>query len=432
MTYSPLVRKLTPVKWNIEKLGDLSSFISRGKQPKYVVKSSIFVLNQKAIRWGEIQKENLKYNNEGKKISDQFYIKKNDVVINSTGTGTVGRAYYFKDTPSFKMFADSHVTIIRTDESLLNSHFLYYQFSDKRFQNYIENTLLAGSTGQVELNKSKVMEMGILLPEIQTQKKIVEKLKYLDTKIELNNQMIATLEEMASTLFKRWFIDFEFPDENGDPYKFSGGEMIQSEFGEIPKMWQVKKIHEMFIQRKDTFNPNKTPEIQVSHFSMPSFDSLNYAAVENVDSIKSNKTVLSEFSILFSKMNPEIQRVWLPNLHKELLNVCSPEFVVLEAKTPELQSFLYFLCKSKPFQNYLINNATGSTGSRQRVKPSIAISYEIAINEQIIDRFSQYCVNITSLIKNKREEIENLKELRDILLPKLLSGEIELPTDEED
>lgn len=68
--------------------------------------------------------------------------------------------------------------------------------------------------------------------------------KFLDNKIEINNKIIANLEELSQTLFKRWFVDFEFPDEDGNPYKSSGGEMIDSELGEIPKNWKVNKLKE--------------------------------------------------------------------------------------------------------------------------------------------------------------------------------------------
>ena len=82
----------------------------------------------------------------------------------------------------------------------------------------------------------------ISLPPLKEQQKIAEILSSLDEKIELNIKMNKTLEEIAKTIFKRWFIDFEFPNEEGKPYKSSGGEFINSELGEIPKGWRVEKL----------------------------------------------------------------------------------------------------------------------------------------------------------------------------------------------
>ncbi len=431
MRYNPLISKNTPNNWQVMRLEEVSNFVSRGKQPKYVELSNIYTLNQKAIRWGSIQHENLRYHNPDFPVDEKYFIKKNDIVLNSTGVGTVGRVFHFAHTPKVRMFADSHVTIIRSEEEVLRSKFLYYQLSDVRFQSYILNTLLAGSTGQVELNKSKIMGMEILIPTIEEQDKIVDKLRYLDSKIELNNQIISNLEELASTLFKRWFVDFEFPDENENPYKSSGGKMVDSELGEIPERWEIIKLSDLVVQIKETFNPNKTEVEKVNHFSIPNFDSKKFPVIEDVNTIKSNKTKITDFTVLFSKMNPNFERVWLTELNKSYLNVCSPEFIALDCTNINLQTYTYFLCKSTAFNRFLVNNATGSTGSRQRIKPSIAMGFKFAGSVDLINKYGEICSGISEQITNLRNQIENLKENRDSLLPKLLSGEIELPEDGE-
>src|SRR5690606_33639203 len=193
-----------PDGWRIEKLSTLTNYISRGKQPKYVEKSDIKVLNQKAIRWHSIEQEHLKYHDPNAKVDQRHFIQKDDVVLNSTGTGTLGRVYHFKESPN-QMFADSHVTIIRTDKEKLNPRFFMYQISDKSYQDFILSSYISGSTGQVEFNKSKVQELLIQLPPIEEQNAIVSVLSSLDDKIELNNRINKTLEEMAQAIFKSWF-----------------------------------------------------------------------------------------------------------------------------------------------------------------------------------------------------------------------------------
>ncbi len=232
-------------------------------------------------------------------------------------------------------------------------------------------------------------------------------------------------------MFKRWFVEFEFPDENGNPYKSSGGKMVYSELGEIPEEWEIIKLSDLVVQIKETFNPNKTEVEKVNHFSIPNFDSKKFPVIEDVNTIKSNKTKITDFTVLFSKMNPNFERVWLTELNKSYLNVCSPEFIALDCKNINLQTYTYFLCKSTAFNRFLVNNATGSTGSRQRIKPSIAMGFKFVGAVDLINKYGEICSGISEQIMNLRNQIENLKEMRDALLPKLLSGEIELPEDEE-
>ena len=101
----------------------------------------------------------------------------------------------------------------------------------------------SGTFPQITFDAIKNIELN--LPSLEEQKRIADILTALDDKIELNNQMNQTLEEIASLLYKRWFVDFEFPDDKGNPYKSSGGEMVDSELGMIPKGWEVKELGEV-------------------------------------------------------------------------------------------------------------------------------------------------------------------------------------------
>ncbi|PTG67743.1 restriction endonuclease subunit S, partial [Staphylococcus chromogenes] len=96
------------------------------------------------------------------------------------------------------------------------------------------------------LRTETLYKISVDIPNIKTQKNVVKVLSNIDWKIELNQKIIANLEEISQTLFKRWFVDFEFPDKNGNPYKSSGGEMIDSELGEIPLSWEIQKLNDIF------------------------------------------------------------------------------------------------------------------------------------------------------------------------------------------
>ncbi|EOY2582688.1 restriction endonuclease subunit S [Enterococcus faecium] len=327
-------------------------------------------------------------------------------------------------------FGSTEYFVLRADENYILPKYLYYiSISDKLRNVAIKS--MTGTSGRQRAQKESILDFEIELPSISIQKKVLSILDSIDSKIELNNQIISNLEELASTLFKRWFVEFEFPDENGNPYKSSGGKMVYSELGEIPEEWEIIKLSDLVVQIKETFNPNKTEVEKVNHFSIPNFDSKKFPVIEDVNTIKSNKTKITDFTVLFSKMNPNFERVWLTELNKSYLNVCSPEFIALDCKNINLQTYTYFLCKSTAFNRFLVNNATGSTGSRQRIKPSIAMGFKFVGAVDLINKYGEICSGISEQIMNLRNQIENLKEMRDALLPKLLSGEIELPEDEE-
>lgn len=429
MSYNPLETSSTPSSWNKVLLHEVCTFISRGKQPKYVENSAIYALNQKSIRWGEIQTENLKFQNPNINISEEFFIQKKDIVLNSTGTGTVGRAFYFDKQPTLKMFADSHVTVIRTDEQILRSAFLYYQFSDQRFQNYINEGLLAGSTGQVELNKSKIRGMEILLPNIIIQDKIVAILLPLDKKIMINNQIIKTLKEIAATLFNHWFVDFEFPDENGNPYKSSGGKMVESELGDIPNQWNVGVISDLgqvvgggtpSKKKEEYYKDGKIPWITPKDLSNQKkiFVLNGNTDITELGLSKSSAKLMPEGTILFSSRAP-IGYIAIAN--NELATNQGFRSIIPNGNI--LTEFLYLFLKKNVKK--IESMASGSTF--KEVSGTVMKNINLIIpNEKVLIRFKEIVNPLFRKIEQLENETDILEETRDTLLPKLLSGEIEL------
>lgn len=404
-----------PSEWTIQNLNELTTYISRGKQPKYVDYSEIRALNQKAIRWGFIDNSVLKYHNPEVKVDEKHFIKKGDVVINSTGTGTVGRTYYFGYSPE-QIFADSHVTLVRTNSEVLNPQFLMYQLSTKAYQHFIEGSFLAGSTGQVEFNKSKVQQLPILLPTISEQNSIVNILSSLDEKIELNNQMNETLEEMAQALFKRWFVDFEFPNEEGQPYKSSGGEMVESELGMIPDKWKIITLKDVasltmgVSPSSDSYNNseeglpliNGAADFKGKNISPGKYTSSPKKICELGDMIFGVRATIG--NTVFADKQYAIGRGVaalrpIKNVDKEVI------FYQLE----------YAMEK-------LVNSASGSVFSN--LKKGDIESVKFAYYQPIVQQFHNIVNPIVEKIIFNDKETLNLTLIRDALLPKLMSGEI--------
>ena len=161
---------------------------------------------------------------------------KNDVLISNI------RPYFKKIWFAiFEGGASNDILVIRGNNKV-NLKYLYYLLSTDDFFDY--NVKGSKGTKMPRGDKEHIMNYEFKLPSLKEQKRIADILTALDDKIELNNQMNQTLEEIASLLYKRWFVDFEFPDDKGNPYKSNGGEMLESELGMIPKGWEVKELGE--------------------------------------------------------------------------------------------------------------------------------------------------------------------------------------------
>ncbi|AKS70344.1 restriction endonuclease subunit S [Staphylococcus schleiferi] len=394
------------MEYNVQ-LNKLSTYIYRGKQPKYATEG-IPVINQKAIQWDTFDKSVLKYHDENKKVDKRHFIKKNDVLINSTGTGTVGRVYHINYEPDL-MFADSHITIVRTNEELLMSRFLYYQMRTTQFQAMILNEFLAGSTGQVEFNKSMIEKLPINVPSISYQYKVVNILSKLDKKIETNKKIIANLEELSQTLFKRWFVDFEFPDENGNPYKSSGGEMVDSELGEIPRSWKVDELGN-YIKIKS----GKRPKNKVDKKD-----------IENVVPIIGASKIMGYTNdYLYNEKIIIIGRVGTHGVIQRFSTRTWPSdntFVI----TSDFESIIYQVLKSIDYIS-LNRGSTQPLLSQKDIKNTKVV---MPTNATLLSKYQKENNHILKMIDQKNIENQKLAQLRDTLLPKLMSGEIEIPDD---
>ncbi|WP_369049594.1 restriction endonuclease subunit S [Staphylococcus epidermidis] len=362
-----------------------------------------------------------------------FLLKKDDILISLTGSGVnqMSSAVGKVGKIEFDYTALQNQRVGKFELKYKNSadlDFLFYYFLQPKITNYLVRNS-TGSANQANISSKLIETVKIPNFSLKKQKSISKILNQISRKIEINKKIIANLEELSQTLFKRWFVDFEFPDENGNPYKSSGGEMVDSELGKIPKGWECVYLKDIVHHKKDTFNPKKSNESEVKHFSLPAFDSGQYPTIDNVTDIKSNKWIIDENCILFSKMNPTTRRIWVTSYNENFLNVASSEFVVLKSDNSYRNAFIYNICISDKFNEYLVSNTTGSTNSRQRVKPDIAVQYRFAYNEEVSYLLSEKIEPYIEKIKIIREQNQNLTQIRDTLLPKLMSGEIEIPDD---
>jgi type I restriction enzyme S subunit len=302
-------------------------------------------------------------------------------------------------------------------ESTVKIHpeFIGYFLRSNSFRNEVSQH--ATMTTRASLNNTSISSLSVTLPLLAEQVEISKILKPLDDKIELNLQMNKTLEEMAMALYKHWFVDFG---------PFQNEEFIDSELGEIPKGWEVLPIDSIVKIFKKSFKPQDNPEVDFLHYSIPAFDKGKMPVEEKGLEMKSNKTLLNSDRILVSKLNPRFPRIWTVFYRKsEEIAVTSPEFINYEVRKSDDWSFANFLFRESGFYSKFHENATGSTGSRQRVQPSLTLQFLCPIPPADIRReFNQLVNPMLKQIDENLVENQTLTQIRDTLLPKLISGEV--------
>jgi len=317
------------------------------------------------------------------------------------------------------------ICAIRAMSGIDDTFFVYYTIVSEL------DRLLSLCAGSVFPNISvdDLESFEISWPDKDDRTNVVAILRTLDDRILLNSQININLEEIGKMLFKRWFVDFEFPNEEGKPHKSSGGVLVDSELGRIPRGWHIKELGELTDIVVETVMPQESLEASFLHYSIPAYDESERPVLNSGQEIKSMKFLIDNESVLVSKLNPEKMRIWLPFVKENNKAICSTEFIVYKAKKGLSRVFIYFVVKTNKFSDFFSSLVTGSTGSRQRVPPKDTLSFKIAFPKEELLVW-QFCKTIDPLIKMRGlnlDQIGVLSQIRDLLLPKLMSGKIRVP-----
>lgn len=304
----------------------------------------------------------------------------------------------------------------------------------------------------------------IPLPSIDTQRAIAHILGSLDNKIELNRRMNKMLEAMARAIFKSWFVDFDPVIDNalkaGNPIPeaFAGralqrkGKMAKaraegkesslpdeisslfpdsfqdSELGYIPRGWEIKPLDNIALLKTQIIQPKNFKDKMWEYYSIPAFDEGRQPVCEVGQDIKSGKYAVPEDCILASKLNPQFPRVWLPDVQDADSAICSTEFMPFVPSIKFWRPFLYEMLQSHSVQSTISSRVTGSTGSRQRVKPKeIAVMPCLVPQNEVVNTFCEQVGPLHDIQLSNIRQSTSLASLRDTLLPKLISGELRIP-----
>ena len=412
------MRSKLPEGWKEVMLGDIVEY--RGEQ--------IDIVNVNLENY--VSTENMLPNYKGKekssglpKIKTTNHYKQNDILISNIRP-------YFKKIWKADGFggASSDILVLKSKEIDNDNLFIFYNLANDDFFNYIMSGVKG--TKMPRGDKGHILKFKVNLPPLPEQKAIAATLSALDDKIELNNKINENLEAQAQVLFKHWFVDFEFPDENGIPYKSSGGTMVESELGRIPEGWEVKKLgEELQVQL------GGTPARKNDDFWGGNINWINSGELNSYRIIKETERITDEglesSSTKLWRKNTTVIAITGATLGKTsllLIDTCANQSVVgiLESDSiPHTYIYPYILSKVPK----LIGHKTG--GAQQHInKGNVEGLSLIHPPEEILKQYDGMVGRMFNLIENLETQNQTLSQLRDTLLPKLMSGQIRIPLED--
>ncbi|MFN8187797.1 MAG: restriction endonuclease subunit S [Gaiellales bacterium] len=292
-----------------------------------------------------------------------------------------------------KFWVNNHAHVVRGNE-LAETRYLAYALGAVDVGAY-----LTGST-QPKLTQAHLNRIPVPAPPRDLQTAIADVLGALDDKIDLNRRMNETLEALAQVAFED-----VAPDE------------VAATVGDVVTLSRASIV------------PMESLEERFDHYSIPAFDEAAMPANDLGSEIKSSKVLVPPDAVLISKLNPRFPRVWLPAVSSGPRSVCSTEFLVARPRPPFTREYVFCFFRSTGFQEVFRTLVTGTSGSHQRVKAEHMLAIPAAIpSAPAIEAFTATATPLLERVALNRRESRTLAQLRDALLPKLISGEIRVAT----
>jgi len=358
---------------------------------------------------------------------EKFILKKGQVAItkDSETTDDIGVSSYIHDDFD-DVVLGYHLSLITPYEDKLDGKFLHYWLNTKQVKRYFENN--AGGSGQrCTLTLDCIKSIPLYLPDIQSQLLIGKILFDLDAKIELNNSINDVLEEMAKTIFDYWFVQFEFPDKNGKPYRSSNGSMVWNEMikREIPLNWAAKRLKE-FAKTSSGGTPLSSKSEYYYNGEIPWVNSgelnksyilqtRNYITTKGLEN--SNSKMLNSNTLLVALYGATAGKV-------SLLQIPACTNQAICAILPKSNLFTNYL--KYAFTNlykYLINLSSGS--ARDNLSQDLLNDLHFIIPDELtLNSFDKIIISIIQRITINIKQNIYLKEVRDWLLPMLMNGQV--------
>lgn len=322
----------------------------------------------------------------------------------------------------FKCCLGQRLVLLRVNREICSPEYLLAALLSDFVKTQIFQVEKSGSI----VSNFNISDLGdLIIPIIDRQESVASVSDTLNKKLLINKNICAELEAMVKTLYDYWFTQFDFPDENGKPYRSSGGEMVWNDQlkREIPMGWVIGAVSDLMKIENTSVNPQKLGNTVMEHYSIPAFDTDHNPAYEEANTIESGKYSVDPECILTSKLNPHFKRLWDPYCDTKNA-ICSTEFIVYRPRAAWTRPFCYAVLNSDAFYTHMAGKAISSTGSRKRIQPDVSASFVLAIpDNKTMRAFVELYAPIMEKQKALYKENRELAKLRDWLLPMLMNGQ---------
>lgn len=411
------------------KLGELLK-IKHGyafKSENYVDKSNYALVTLANIS----ETNNFKFNYEkttfyGAEFPNEFILKTGDLIMPLTEQviGLIGNSAFVPKINDLTFVLNQRVGKVIYNENKVNKYYLHYLLATQIVKEQLEYR--ASGTKQRNISPENVYDVTVYIPELEVQNKIGTTLYNIENKINNNNKIIAELESMAKTLYDYWFLQYEFPNEEGKPYKSSGGKMVYNEElkREIPENWKCQTINDVvdMVQGYAFSNRDYSSKGIYKLYTIKNVqDGEIVSKVDNkikkIPSNMSNECMLKPLDIIMS-LTGNVGRVGLVYENNALLN---QRVLKIKPKNNNIL-YTYLLFRDVNMKLKLEKISTGT--SQKNLSPVDMGNLKCLVpDNQTLNKF-QLNNRIIQTIVNLKMENEELINLRDYLLPLLMNGQV--------
>ena len=400
-----------------KRLKDCCSKIGSGATPKGG--SSVYIdSGVSLIRSQNVY--NLKFSYSGlAHINDEaanklkgVIVNKGDVLLNITGD-SVARTCVVPDEV-LPARVNQHVSIIRPNKDV-DSRYLNYYLASPAMQGYLLNIASTGASRNA-ITKGMIEKLVIPFPDMDSQRRIASILSAYDNLIENNNKRIRLLEQMAEILYKEWFVRFRFP----------GHENVEFENG-LPKGWKIWSISKLCDINRKTLN-SKNKGLEIEYLDTSSITCNQIVGTESYvfeEAPSRARRIVKHNSIVFSTVRPNLKHYGLlKNIPDNL--IVSTGFAVFDSKY-DIANIIYLFLSSQEVVDYCQLIAEGAVATYPSIKPEEIGRLKIALpNIEIAEKWNGKLESLYSEILNIQKQNTLLTRQRDLLLPRLMSGKLEV------
>lgn len=406
--------------WSEVSLDSITQLIKRGVSPKYVESDGYPIINQKCIRDGFVSLQHARMTSKAKKITSDKFVRSGDVLINSTGTGTLGRTAIVKSLNQ-DTTVDTHVTIVRANE-LVDKYFLGYLI---RYYEPLITSLGKGATNQIELSRRDLEATKVKIPTSKvTQRKISDILSAYDDLIENNTKRIELLEEQAQLIYEEWFVRMRFP--NHENIK------INAETG-LPEGWKVSTIEELSevkggkrLPKGHSLTSEKTsyPYIRVRDLTSGRMNIDEIQFINHDTHIKIKNYIINHTDLYIS-IAGTVGLVGMVPKTLDSANLTENCAKITNLISEDIKEYLHYFLNSESGQHHISSRTGGASQPKLAIERIRSIPTTVP-NDEILAYFHNSVSVINDLVENLLIQSQKLKEARDILLPRLMTGIIEV------